>query len=431
MLYRETVEWIRNIERSGSDFGIERMRELLALLDNPEKNLKIVHIAGTNGKGSVCAYLTSIAISSCLRVGTYNSPSVFDYNDRFLLNGEPLFGGLVAKYFSVIREVVEKEQARRNKEGGEFKPTAFELETAFALYCFAQEKCGLVILETGLGGRWDATNAVDNKELAVITKIGLDHCELMGNSLSKIAAEKAGIIRKNAVSCLQPKEVLDVLESKCKDCGGELVITSAASPICGDIEGQYFEYKGERYSIKLLGEHQIENAALAVETIFTLNKQGWDFKIDDIKFGLSETEWRGRFDLIGEHNNRFNLIFPHNKLLILDGAHNPQGAESLIAALSNYFGGMRLHLVVGILADKDYKQMAKLLAPVASRVTTVTPPSPRALDAVILADEFNALGVKAEPCEHIPLAVQAALGGSCDVVVVCGSLTLFQTLGRK
>ena len=433
LFYKDAINWITNIERAGTDFGLERERELLDLLGSPDNGLKIVHIAGTNGKGSVTAYMTAVLVSACIKVGTFNSPSVFEYNERFLLNGSPLTGGLIAKYFTIVRDTIEKEQARRNEAGlPPFTPTAFEIETAVALLCFKEEGCEAVILETGLGGRWDATNAVKDKLVSIITPIDYDHCDYLGNTLKEIAGEKADIILKNAITCPQADDVIEVIKAKVKAQNGVLTITGNPTLLAEDIEGQAFEYKGETYFIGMLGEHQLINASLAIEGIIALQNMGFDITTEHLKYGLSCAEWRARFEIVGEHNNRFKLIFPRGKLLVLDGGHNPQGAEVLANSLKRYFGGMRIHMVMGVLKDKDYKKMVSILAPLATKVSTVTPSSPRALSAEALAEEIKAQGYKAEPYALVPLAVQQALGDFYgDIIVLTGSLTLFKDLGVK
>ena len=433
LFYKDAINWISEIERVGMDFGLERERELLDLLGSPDEGLNIVHVAGTNGKGSVTAYMTAVLVSACIKVGTFNSPSVFDYNERFLLNGAPLTGGLVAKYFTMVRDAIEKEQARRDEQGlSPFTPTAFEIETAMALLCFKEEGCQVVILETGLGGRLDATNAVKNKLTSIITPIDYDHCNYLGNTLEDIAKEKADIILKNAITCPQSDEVRDVIKAKVKEKNGILTITGEAILLGEDIEGQAFEYKGEIYSIGLLGEHQIVNATLAIEGILALIDKGFDITHQHIKYGLAMAEWKARFEIIGEHNNRFNLIFPRGKLLVLDGAHNPQGAEALAKCLQKYFGGMGIHIVMGVLKDKDYKKMISILGPLARKISTVTPSSPRAITAEELAEEVTAQGFKAEPYALVPLAVQQALGDYFgEIIVLTGSFTLFKDLGVK
>ncbi len=432
MIYSEALKWIENIERGGSDYGLEREVLLLSLLDGPDKKLKIVHVAGTNGKGSVCAYLTTICVGAALKTGTYNSPSVFRYNERFCINGEPVGNGTVAKYLTKLREVVEKEQSEREKRGQTpFKPTAFEIETALALILFADEKCDVVILETGLGGRWDATNAVSNKVLSVITTIGLDHCALLGDSVEEIAAEKADIIKGDCVCAPGQKSITDIFENKCAEFGKKLIIADAPSPIAGDLEGQSFLYLGKYFVTSMLGSHQLINAAVAIEAARYLGVHALHITESDITFGIANTIWKARFEVLHSQNNYTNIKIPQNKLLVLDGGHNPQGAEVLANAVKQYLCGLKLHVVVGILADKNYDEMLKIIVPLADKITTVTPPSVRALPAEELKKRMNYLLKKdAEVCPDVCSAVQNAVDGDCDVTLLCGSLTLFKELGE-
>lgn len=247
MFYQEAIDYIKNIERSGSDYGIERMRELLDLLGAPDKRLKFVHIAGTNGKGSVSAYLTSVLKEAGYKVGTYNSPSVFCYNERWLINGKPLADEDVAKYLTVVKERIENERILRNAFGiGEFNPTAFEIETAVAMLAFFDKECDVCVLETGLGGRWDATNAIEDKELAVITPIGLDHCAILGDTLRQIASEKAAIIKDVAVTCNQPAEVMEEIENPYVFKDGK---KSIARHKCSCAKNRFFKWRFERTTL--------------------------------------------------------------------------------------------------------------------------------------------------------------------------------------
>lgn len=429
MLYSEAIEWIANIERGGSDYGLERERELLSLLGEPDKNLKIVHVAGTNGKGSVTAYLTSVLIAARYKVGTYNSPSVFRYNERFCINGVPASNFSVAKYLTIVRETIEAERLKRGADVP-FNPTAFEIETACALIMFKEENCDAVVLETGLGGRWDATNAIQNKELAVITSIGLDHCQLLGDTVEKIADEKAQIIQRDAVVCRQAPEILDVIRNRLSETHGFMTVTEQPLPIGGDLDGQLFEYCGKRYFLKMLGEHQLENAAVAIEAARYLSAHGWHVNDGDISCGLKETVWAARFEIISAYNNRFFLDVPEDKILVLDGAHNPQGAAVLSKCVRDYLSGLKLHFVTGVLKDKDYEGVAREFRPLAHRITAVTPDSPRALEADKLAEVYRNLGTECDTAKDVKTAVQNALYGDCDAVVLCGSLTLFKSLNK-
>ena len=456
MFYREALDDIRGIERAGSDYGIERMRELLALLGNPDRKLKFVHVAGTNGKGSVCAMLTAVFRAAGYRTGTYNSPSVLCYNERFLLNGEPLCDDDVAKYMTEVRDAIERERARRaatahSEDDGtqknctrtlspapysphdnttDFCPTAFEIETAVALVAFFDKGCDVCVLETGLGGRWDATNAVCDKELAVITPIGLDHCALLGDTIAEIAEEKAAIIRDLAVTCPQEEGAAEVLARAGARVTGEVSDVTVAG------DGQHFVYEGKRYFTRLKGRHQTVNAALAIEAVKALREKGWKISDDALSKGLKDAVWRVRFEMLTEADNAkmpYKVSIPHGKALILDGAHNPHGACSLREALIDYTDGKNRSAVFGVLADKDYKTVAKTLAPLFDEIYTVTPVSPRALDCNALADTVKAVRSCADVTAvgGVKSAVERSLAGGCDCTVVFGSLTLFSSLTDK
>ncbi|MCM1306025.1 MAG: bifunctional folylpolyglutamate synthase/dihydrofolate synthase [Bacteroides sp.] len=453
MIYQEALDYIKNIERAGSDFGIERMRMLLDMLGEPDRCLKFVHVAGTNGKGSVCAYLTYVLKAAGYRVGTYNSPSVFCYNERWSIDAKPLDGDSVAKYISEVKDVIDCENERRKALGlydcekdmqigdaqnllqrGAFNPTAFEIETAVAMLAFKDKGCDIAVLETGLGGRWDATNAVREKELAVITPIGLDHCAILGDTLGEIAEEKAAIIRGDAVTCEQCDEIMRKIFHPYETVGDRIVLLPANVIVCkkatlisDSLNVQIFEYGGERYEIGLLGEHQIQNASIAICAAETLRKKGWNISDDALKAGLKSARWQARLEIVKDAQKRFKLSIPSDKTLVFDGAHNPHGATALKKALIKYFSKGRIHLVIGILADKDVDGVISILAPIADRVTAVTPNSPRALNSGTLKEKVTAYA-PCDECDDIRLAVQNALAGDCDTVALCGSLTLFSSL---
>ena len=300
MFYHEALDYIRRIEADGSDYGLERERELLDILGSPDTAYPVIHVAGTNGKGSVCAMLTAVLAAAGYRVGTYNSPSVLRYNERFRLNGAPLADDKVARYMTEVRDAVEKERAARDAAACEsdgdgrpmrgFRPTAFEQETALALAAFKREKCDVAVLETGLGGRWDATNAVREKTLAVITKIGLDHCALLGDTLREIAGEKAAIIRGAAVTCPQEKEAADVIYPLAERVSGVPHLLERTHL------GQRFEYHGEEYATGLVGDHQLINAALVIDAAEMLRERGFDIPQAALKDGLKSAVWHARFE---------------------------------------------------------------------------------------------------------------------------------------
>ena len=437
LFYQEAIDYIKNIERSGSDYGIERMRELLDLLGAPDRHLKFVHIAGTNGKGSVSAYLTSILKEAGYKVGTYNSPSVFCYNERWLINGQPLSDDDVAKYLTVVKECIKSEQILRQAfDIGEFKPTAFEQETAVAMLAFFDKECDICVLETGLGGRWDATNAIDDKVLSIVTPIGLDHCALLGNTLGEIASEKAAIIKDEVVTCNQPPEVMEQLRRPFAIKDGKKEYRKATVVFCkqprflhGDICGQTFLYDGKKYEISMLGQHQIVNASIAICAVGELRKK--HFSIDDnaLEKGLKNTIWKARLQVVKNAKEEFNITIPQDKVLVFDGSHNPQGAMTLANAIKELFENKRIHFVLGILKDKDVQGICDTLVPLASKVTCITPPSPRAMKKEELQKIVAPLcRGDCDTNDSIKDAVQSSLLGDCDATILCGSLTLFAGL---
>lgn len=437
LFYQEAIDYIKNIERSGSDYGIERMRELLDLLGAPDRHLKFVHIAGTNGKGSVSAYLTSIFKEAGYKVGTYNSPSVFCYNERWLINGQPLSDDDVAKYLTIVKECIQSEQILRQAfDIGEFKPTAFEQETAVAMLAFFDKECDICVLETGLGGRWDATNAIDDKVLSIVTPIGLDHCALLGNTLGEIASEKAAIIKDEVVTCNQPPEVMEQLSRPFAIKDGKKEYRKATVVVCkqprflhGDICGQTFLYDGKKYEISMLGQHQLVNASIAICAVGELRKK--HFSIDDnaLEKGLENTVWKARLQVVKNAKEEFNITIPQDKVLVFDGSHNPQGAMTLANAIKELFENKRIHLVLGILKDKDVQGICDTLVPLASKVTCITPPSPRAMKKEELQKIVAPLcRGDCDTNDSIKDAVQTSLWGDCDATILCGSLTLFAGL---
>ena len=439
--YFEAISYIKNIERAGSDYGVERMRLLLDLLGSPDRDMKIIHVAGTNGKGSVCAYLTSVLCEAGYRVGTYNSPSVFCYNERWCIDKAPLADGLVAKYLTEVKDCIDGENERRKKLDalsdeplyqGALNPTAFEIETAVAMLAF--KDCDVAVLETGLGGRWDATNAVLNKELAIITPIGLDHCALLGDTIGQIAEEKAAIIRDDCVTCMQPYEAMSSIlnpyrieDGKRINIKANVTVCAQAEPVLHSLNGQSFLYDGEKYEIPLLGEHQLQNASIAICAVKRLREKGFEISENALKNGLKKTVWHARLEVVKNAEKDFNIVVPQGKILVFDGAHNPHGALALANALKDYFANKKIHIVLGMLADKDVDGVVDILAPLAKEVTAVTPHSPRALDKSELKQK-----VQRHTCcgvaENTRFAVQAALDGDCDVAVLCGSLTHFADL---
>ena len=411
MIYKEALNYIMNISRLGSEYGLDRMQLICDSFGNPEDSLKFIHVAGTNGKGSVTAYLTSILKNNGYKVGTYNSPYIYNYRERFLINGEMASEESVAKYLTLVKERIESLQ----KDNPKYYLTAFEIETIAAYLLFKEEKCDIVVLEVGLGGRLDATNVIKNKEVAIITPIGFDHCALLGNTLGEIAGEKAAIIKDVAVTSMQSREVMDVIEKHSK----KLYIASTPKVISRDIEkGQVIEIDGEQYTTHLLGEYQQENLAISLCAIKVLKEKGWKIDLEKTKKGVEETKWAVRFDV-----KKIN-----GKYIILDGSHNPHGAKSLAQTLKKFFPQENIHFVIGMLRDKDMKGILGLLLPLSSKITFIQSSSPRAAstdELVILAKD---MGYDSRKINDINEAIKEELEGDSKVIVVCGSLTLFEQI---
>lgn len=405
MTGHEAGELIHQRAWVGQKPGLERIRRLLGRLENPQKQLKFVHIAGSNGKGSTAAMVSAILTQAGLKTGLYTSPHLWQFGERFQVDGTPIPGETLADIAAQVLEAAEDE-------------TEFELMTAVAMVYFAQAGCDIVVLETGLGGRLDSTNIIDAPETAVITNIGLEHTELLGNTLEKIAAEKAGIIKPGCEVVLyhQSRGVEDVAAQVCRERGASLTVTDpdAMETISFGLEGQCFTYQGKGpYRIPLLGEYQRYNAAVALETAAALVRRGWNISDQAVAQGLANTVWPARLELVRR-----------NPDVILDGGHNPQCMQALAVALKKLYPGKKLIFLTGVLADKDYPAMIGEVLPLAREFFTITPDSPRAMQAGELADYLSGLGAKACPCGNIAEGLHRAMdaAGAEDVVCACGSL---------
>ena len=407
MTYNEAVEYMNSTAWFGAKPGLDRIKELTAAIGEPQKKLKFVHIAGTNGKGSCAAMVSSVLRAAGYRTGLFTSPYLFRFNERMQVNGEQISDEALA---------LSAELVKKAADAMEDKPTAFELMTAAALAYFAAEECDIVVLEAGLGGRFDATNVIDAPETAVIMNIGLDHTAVLGDTVEKIAAEKAGIIKKNTVcvSYRQEKSVRAVIEAKCAEVGAALVEAdfSKIVPVFDALEGQVFTYKDRMCAIPLLGAHQQKNAAVVVEVIEVLRKRGWKIDDDAIEHGLYAVSWPGRFEVLSD-----------DPYFIVDGGHNPQCAETVADNLKRYFPNGRRVLLLGFLKDKDYRTMLDILLPMGDEFVCVTPESPRALPAEELRDMIETAGKRARACMSVKDAVAEATDLAGDgMVCACGSL---------
>ncbi len=414
MDFLEAQNYLEKVRsQKGIVLGLDTMRHLMAKLNNPQDKVKFIQVAGTNGKGSTAAYLTSILSEAGIKVGRYTSPAVFSSTEQYFACGSCISESEYAKGVTAVAE------AAASLDGE--TPTAFEQETALAFWYFAKKGCELAILEAGLGGDMDATNIVTTTVCSIITSISMDHCRILGNKISEIAAHKAGIIKPGApVICIEQKE--DAMEpiraaAKAADTPLYEVHRDEVRQIFSDKrESIVFFREFENLHLKMLGSCQPENAVLAVQAASVLSRS-YPIEKKHIYDGIEKTRWGGRFEL---HSGSPDII--------LDGAHNPDGIRRLRESVNQMFGAVPICYVCGVLADKDYEKEIEILFGRASNVFTVTPPSPRAMKSTDLKaaikKRFSQLKVTSFDSEDgIEKAMEAAVSQN-NPVVVCGTLTI-------
>ena len=414
MDFLEAQNYLEKVRsQKGIVLGLDTMRHLMAKLNNPQDKVKLIQVAGTNGKGSTAAYLTSILSEAGIKVGRYTSPAVFSSTEQYFACGSCISESEYAKGMTAVAEAAACLDGET--------PTAFEQETALAFWYFAQKGCELAILEAGLGGDMDATNVVTTTVCSIITSISMDHCRILGNKLSEIAAHKAGIIKPGApVICIEQKEdAMEMIRAAAKAADTPLyeVHRDEVRQIFSDKrESIVFFREFENLHLKMLGSCQPENAALAVQAASVLSRS-YPIEKKHIYDGIEKTRWSGRFEL---HSGSPDII--------LDGAHNPDGIRRLRESVNQMFGAVPICYVCGVLADKDYEKEIEILFGRASEVLTVTPPSPRAMKSTDLKaaikNRFPQLKVIAfEGNDDIEKAMEAATSQE-NPVVVCGTLTI-------
>ena len=415
MNYEEARAFIQKVSVKGSELGLTTITNLLELLGNPQDELKFIHVAGTNGKGSVVAYLSTVLEYAGYRVGRYISPTLFSYRERIQINREYISREDFAEALTEVYGAY-----CRMEEQGMTLPTVFEVETAVSFLYFRKKKCDLVMLEVGMGGRLDATNIIKTPVLTVLASISMDHMEFLGNTLAEIAWNKAGIIKQGVpvVSAHQEAEAEAVIaeEAEKKNSECHFVDMAFLTDVCYGLESQSFCY-GDfgKVTIQLAGAQQIENAALALEGIASLRRVGYDISGDDVQQGMRDTVWKGRFSVIHRE-----------PLFILDGAHNPDAALRLRDSILKYFKNRKKYYIFGVFSDKEYDKIIEITADLAEHIYTVeTPDNPRALPAGKLAEAVRRKNPSVEASESIPDAVQKCLAsaGPEDVIIVFGSLS--------
>lgn len=423
MNYDEARAYIEEASQYGMVLGLSTMKNLLARLGNPQNKLSFVHIAGTNGKGSTGAFLNEILRTAGIKTGRYVSPALFSYEERIQISDkagtEYISKWNVAKWISAIAFAVEEMVG-----DGLPHPTPFEMETAMAFMEFEEQGCELVVLETGLGGSLDATNVIKTGVCQVFTAISRDHMAVLGETLTEIAAEKSGIIKKGVpvVSWPQEKEAEAVLAAKAaeKECSFTQADFSSLSVEEMTLAGTRFTYKGETFETGLLGENQPKNAAVAIETAHELKKQGFSIDEKAVQTGIKNTQWKGRFTIVSE-----------KPLVIIDGAHNEAAAQSLAKSLKQYFKDgkeRKLIGVAGVFRDKEYDKVLKETLPLMEKVYTLKPDGPRGLEAETLAACGRSYCKEVTACQSAEEALRNAMkaakaAGEDTVIIVYGSLS--------
>ena len=428
------ISLIEELKKRGSVPGLDAIEGLLEELGHPEDNLKIVHIAGTNGKGSIFAYLSSILIAAGFKVGRYISPTISCYEERFQINGEYITKDKLARLYNIVEEAMKREEEKTG-----LKPTLFEVETAISFLYFKEEKVDYALIEVGMGGRMDATNVIRHPELTVISSISYDHQAFLGDTLEEIAGQKAGIIKESCPVILSENsdEVCKVIEQeatkkkvKCIEIEPTDYEVLSETPY-----GSTFLWKEQRYETKLPGRHQVSNAVTALAASEYLFRKDYEKnnarkaiakKLDEMNVksaqqgGIIRTCWPGRLEVLKKE-----------PLFYRDGAHNPDGAKKLAAFLQKYFTNKKIIYIMGVLKDKEYKKMLRYLMPMAKEVYVFKPKNERGLSAQILADTIKEVADVSVTIESdVNAAVFRALDTAKpdDVLVACGSLSFMEEM---
>ncbi|MEA4815650.1 MAG: folylpolyglutamate synthase/dihydrofolate synthase family protein [Lachnospiraceae bacterium] len=419
MTYESAVKYIEALEIFGAKLDLSRIFELLSRLGNPHEGLKVIHVAGTNGKGSVSSMIASVLFEAGYKTGVYTSPHLVSYNERYTINNKNISDELFAKYIGKIKNIcldMEKQ--------GIGHPTPFEVLTAAAFCFFNDEKVDIAVLEVGLGGRFDATNVIASPILSVIASVSYDHMEFLGYTLDKIAYEKGGIIKENSPVALyrQSEEVYNVIYNICKEKKSKLyyprnqkinIISKDLNNTVFSVSNEYISY--ENVKLNLLGDYQIENSALVLLCFKALADAGLFVPRNIILKGVEKAFWPGRMEKISD-----------KPLVFLDGAHNIEGIRMLVSSIKGYFEGRNIILLTGVLADKEYEEMYSLIAPLAKHIVVTKPNSSRGLSAEKLAETIKKSNKNITTESDIKKAYIKALNltEKDDVLVCAGSLYL-------
>ena len=416
MRYEEAMKYITEVGNFGSNYGLERTYKLLEYMGNPEKSLKFIHIAGTNGKGSTTSMIAEILMGAGYKVGMYTSPFIEEFEERIQINRNNIPKEKLASLMDEVKSAVDKVI-----EDGYNHPTEFEIITVLMLLYFKKENIDFGVIEVGLGGTLDSTNVI-TPVLQVITSISFDHTNLLGNTLEEIAGEKAGIIKSGIPTVIYPQkeEALKVIENKCSEMNSKLYIANCDNFKFENVVNEDRPYQLLKYNnevdilLPLLGEHQITNLSVAMTSIEVLNNINMtNILLDSIVKSIKNVKWKGRLEVLSK-----------NPYVVIDGAHNIQGIETLSRNIKKYFKYENLYLILGILADKDVQEMIKVIAPMAKKIYAVTPNSIRAELAEDLKREIIKYNENCEAYDDYKEAYLTAINDANenDFVLASGSL---------
>lgn len=397
MNYEETLSYIHSVSWKGSRPGLERTRKLLDMMGNPQDRLKYIHVAGTNGKGSVCSMLASVLKEAGYKTGLYTSPYVRYFNERMMIDGQMISNDELAEVTEYVKQFADKMDDL---------PTEFELITAIGFEYFSRNNCDIVVLETGMGGRLDSTNIVTTTVLSVITGIAMDHTAYLGNTLGEIATEKAGIIKPGVPVVFGGKSV-EAYSAISKVASEKNSILHTAND--AEFTSVNYSFKGctvdspdyKELFVSLVGDYQPSNIATALKCISVLRSLGYRLDEDVVRGGLKKVYWPARFEILN-----------YSPLVIYDGAHNPEGLRSCVDSIKRFFGNSKVNIISGVMADKDVAGMLPVVGEVADEVFTVRPDNPRSMDSKVYAEYYNNYGIKATGYDTIEAGVRAAVESS-------------------
>ncbi|MCQ2400530.1 MAG: bifunctional folylpolyglutamate synthase/dihydrofolate synthase [Lachnospiraceae bacterium] len=410
----KAIEYLNDCHWAVWKLGLSRTKDLLHLLGDPQKKLKFVHIAGTNGKGSTCAMTESVLRHAGYKTGMFPSPFIERFNERIQVNCEEIPDDDLARITGIVADAADSMDDH---------PRHFELVTAIGMLWFAEQKCDIVVLEVGMGGEFDSTNVIDPPEAAVICNIGLDHTQFLGNTVEEIAKTKGGIIKPGSAVVLYDNvpSVCSVIEKITEEKGDRLYYARDVDlkPVSSSLKGQVFMAEGEEYTLSLLGRHQLQNAKVVLKIIESLRDKEWKIPLSAVREGLSSAKWPARFELLAE-----------DPVFILDGGHNPQCAEAMADAVSEYLPDTKVTFLIGMLGDKDYSRTLDIISPYAAEFVTLTPESERALPASELAETIIKKGFKAEAFDDTDEGISCARSKGRPVIAF-GSLYMAGSIRKR